>query len=109
MKPLAQFSELFKATVNLNGHIDTEAAENSIRKNIKFQGPNAWILAIAVIIASVGLNVNSIPVVIGAMLISPLMGPIFGAGLGLGINDVELLKAATLACSRLLPRPVSRL
>lgn len=94
MKPLAQFSDLFKATVNLNGHIDTEAAENSIRKNIKFQGPNAWILAIAVIIASVGLNVNSIPVVIGAMLISPLMGPIFGAGLGLGINDMELVKAS---------------
>ena len=44
--------------------------------------------------ASIGLNVNSIPVVIGAMLISPLMGPIFGLGLGLGVNDVELMKSS---------------
>lgn len=94
MKIFSNFPALFKATVNLEGHIDTESAEQSIRKNIHFQGPNAWILAIATIIASVGLNVNSIPVVIGAMLISPLMGPIFGAGLGLGINDMELLKAS---------------
>ena len=48
----------------------------------------------AVIIASVGLNVNSIPVVIGAMLISPLMGPIFGLGLGLGVSDIQLMKAS---------------
>lgn len=81
-----------KYTVNLSGYIDTESAEKSIRGNIFFRGPNAWILAIATIIASVGLNVNSIPVVIGAMLISPLMGPIFGVGLGLGVNDMELVK-----------------
>lgn len=79
-------------TINLNGYIDTEAAEKSIRGNIYFRGPNAWILAFATIIASVGLNVNSIPVIIGAMLISPLMGPIFGIGLGLGVNDMELVK-----------------
>jgi uncharacterized hydrophobic protein (TIGR00271 family) len=85
---------LAKATVNLSGYIDTEAAEKNIRSNIYFRGPNAWILAIATIIASVGLNVNSIPVVIGAMLISPLMGPIFGLGLGLGVNDVKLLKSS---------------
>ena len=84
----------FKAAINLTGHIDTEAAERSIRNNIYFKGPNAWILAIAIIIASVGLNVNSIPVVIGAMLISPLMGPIFGIGLGLGVSDVELMKSS---------------
>ena len=48
----------------------------------------------AVIIASVGLNVNSIPVVIGAMLISPLMGPIFGLGLGLGVSDIQLMKSS---------------
>lgn len=85
---------VFKSAINLNGHIDTEAAERSIRNNIFFRGPNAWILAIAIIIASVGLNVNSIPVVIGAMLISPLMGPIFGLGLGLGVSDVELMKSS---------------
>lgn len=85
---------LFRSSVDLDGHIDTEAAERSIRNNIFFRGPNAWILAIAIIIASVGLNVNSIPVVIGAMLISPLMGPIFGLGLGLGISDVQLVKSS---------------
>ena len=89
-----KLKELASSTVNLNGHIDTEAAENTIRRNIFFKGPNAWILAIATIIASVGLNVNSIPVVIGAMLISPLMGPIFGLGLGLGVNDIQLMKSS---------------
>jgi uncharacterized hydrophobic protein (TIGR00271 family) len=90
----AKLKELGRSTVNLNGHIDTEAAESTIRRNIYFKGPNAWILAIAVIIASVGLNVNSIPVVIGAMLISPLMGPIFGLGLGLGVSDIQLMKSS---------------
>ena len=94
MKLLQSFKSLFHKTVNLAGHIDTEAAEKAIRNNIYFRGPNAWILAIAIIIASVGLNVNSIPVVIGAMLISPLMGPIFGLGLGLGVNDMELMKSS---------------
>lgn len=80
--------------INIDTHIDTDAAEKAIRGNIEFRGPNAWILAVAIIIASVGLNVNSIPVIIGAMLISPLMGPIFGLGLGLGINDINLMKQA---------------
>ena len=83
-----------KATLNLNEYIDTTLAEKSIRSNIYFRGPNAWILVIAMVIASIGLNVNSIPVIIGAMLISPLMGPIFGVGLGLGTNDFELVKAS---------------
>ena len=92
---LAQrFSTLFRETIRLTDYIDTSAAEKSIRSNIYFRGPNAWILAIATIIASVGLNVNSIPVIIGAMLISPLMGPIFGVGLGLGINDMQLIKSS---------------
>ena len=92
---LAQrFTALFRETIRLTDYIDTSAAEKSIRSNIYFRGPNAWILAIATIIASVGLNVNSIPVIIGAMLISPLMGPIFGVGLGLGINDMQLIKSS---------------
>ena len=86
--------ETIKNIANIDAHIDTDAAEHSIRNNIEFKGPNAWILAVAIIIASVGLNVNSIPVIIGAMLISPLMGPIFGLGLGLGINDISLMKQA---------------
>lgn len=82
---------LLKETGSLAGHLDTENAECQIRKNVHFRGPNAWILAFSVVIASVGLNVNSIPVIIGAMLISPLMGPIFGAGFSLGTNDMELM------------------
>lgn len=91
---IQNFTTLIRDTLNLNEHIDTETAERSIRNNIEFKGPNAWILAVAVIIASVGLNVNSIPVVIGAMLISPLMGPIFGLGLGLGVSDIQLMKSS---------------
>lgn len=68
------------------------SAKNHIVSNIEFKGSNVWILIFATVIASVGLNVNSIPVVIGAMLISPLMGPIMGIGLALGINDMALLK-----------------
>ena len=79
---------------SLAEHIDTAAAEKNIRNSIYFRGPNVWIMVFSIIIASVGLNVNSIPVIIGAMLISPLLGPIFGIGLGLGINDTGLLKAS---------------
>lgn len=77
--------------LNLTDYLDIEAAEESIRKNVIFRGPNTIILFCAIIIASVGLNVNSIPVIIGAMLISPLMSPILGFGLGLGIHDTDLL------------------
>ena len=94
MNFLTKLKESIRLTANLNGYIDTESAEKAIRSNIYFRGPNTWILAIATIIASVGLNVNSIPVVIGAMLISPLMGPIFGIGLGLGVNDMVLVKSS---------------
>ena len=74
--------------------LDTEGAAQRIKKAIWFRGPNVWILAFSIIIASVGLNVNSTAVIIGAMLISPLRGPIIGAGLALGTNDVDLLKSA---------------
>lgn len=77
--------------LNLTAYIDIDAADRNIRSNIPFRGPNIYILFVAIIIASVGLNVNSIPVIIGAMLISPLMSPIIGFGLGLGTNDTALL------------------
>ena len=80
------------ALINIREHIDYQTADSSIRNNIAFRGPNVIILACAIVIASVGLNVNSIPVIIGAMLISPVMGPILGLGLGLGTEDGELLK-----------------
>ncbi|MGM9837588.1 MAG: TIGR00341 family protein [Paludibacteraceae bacterium] len=78
----------------LSNDIDTQAAMASIRKNVYFRGPNVFILFFAIIVASVGLNVNSIPVIIGAMLISPLMGPIMGFGMGLGINDTDLIRTS---------------
>lgn len=67
-------------------------AEASIREGVTFRGTNIIILVIAIFIASLGLNTNSTAVVIGAMLISPLMGPIIGLGLAVGIQDFALLK-----------------
>ena len=81
-----------KTLIRFSDEIDYENASTSIRKNIAFRGTNVFILACAIIIASVGLNVNSIPVIIGAMLVSPVMGPILGFGLGLGTEDARLLK-----------------
>jgi len=69
---------------------------DDVRNNISFTGSNLWILICAIMIASVGLNVNSTAVVIGAMLISPLMGPIVGAGFALGVYDFQLLKKSLL-------------
>lgn len=66
--------------------------EASIYKGVEFRGTNLWVLICATFIASLGLNVNSTAVIIGAMLISPLMGPIMGIGLSIGINDFQLLK-----------------
>lgn len=87
--------ERLKHFINFSDNIDMEAARNNILGNIEFRGSNVWILIFAMIIASVGLNVNSIPVVIGAMLISPLMGPIIGVGFALAINDTELLRKSS--------------
>ncbi|MBR1513404.1 MAG: DUF389 domain-containing protein [Bacteroidales bacterium] len=81
-----------RSLIHLSDEIDYENASASIKKNIAFRGTNVFILACAIIIASVGLNVNSIPVIIGAMLISPVMGPILGFGLGLGTEDNSLVK-----------------
>lgn len=78
-----------------NLHVDKADEDDvilSIKKNTDFVGPNLWTLIFAIFIASIGLNVNSTAVIIGAMLISPLMGPIMGIGLGLGTNDFELIK-----------------
>ena len=89
------FRESFREYASLSGQVDTDDAAQRIRNSIWFRGPNVWILAFSIIIASVGLNVNSTAVIIGAMLISPLMGPIIGAGLALGTNDTRLLWDAT--------------
>ena len=91
---MSKFTKFFASLVNMRDHVDVQAASASIRGSIDFRGPNVFILACAIVIASVGLNLNSIPVIIGAMLISPLMGPILGFGLGLGTNDTALVKDA---------------
>lgn len=76
------------------GEEDKEKVMADVKENISFRNANLWILACAILIASVGLNVNSTAVIIGAMLISPLMGPITGAGFALGTYDFPLLKRA---------------
>lgn len=73
---------------------DEKVITESITKGISFKGTNLWILIFAIFIASLGLNVNSTAVIIGAMLISPLMGPIIGMGFAVGINDLKLFKSA---------------
>ena len=85
---------LFKRYIYLFDDVDTEDAAQRIKGSIWFRGPNVWILAFAIVLASVGLNVNSTAVIIGAMLVSPLMGPIIGVGLAFGTHDVDLLKYA---------------
>lgn len=71
---------------------DYDTVISSIERGVVFRGTNLWILIFAIFVASLGLNVNSTAVIIGAMLISPLMGPIMGIGLSLGINDISLLR-----------------
>ncbi|MBP7359044.1 MAG: TIGR00341 family protein [Prevotella sp.] len=71
---------------------DEQKIINSISNDVTFNGATLWVLIFAIFIASLGLNINSTAVIIGAMLISPLMGPITGMGLALGINDFKLLK-----------------
>ncbi len=81
----------WRAIISMTGELDTVSATEKISKGINVRGTTVWILVCSIIIASVGLNINSIPVIIGAMLISPLMGPIFGMGLSLYTNDRDLL------------------
>ena len=73
---------------------EPEAVISEVSRNVVFRGTNLWILIFAIVICSVGLNVNSTAVIIGAMLISPLMGPIIGVGVGVGIFDVGLIRKA---------------
>ena len=85
--------QIIKSYFNVLPYKDGEKyVIKQITNGINFQGSNLWILIFAVFIASLGLNVNSTAVIIGAMLISPLMGPIIGMGLALGIADLDLFK-----------------
>ncbi len=82
----------FRKFTQLREDTDYEATVDTISKSVVFRGVNVWILFFAIIIASVGLNVNSTAVIIGAMLISPLMGPINGLGLAIGTLDDDLFR-----------------
>lgn len=78
--------------LEIRSNTDAATTKETIIEDIPFKGHTSWILVCSIFIASIGLNANSTAVVIGAMLISPLMGPILGMGLSLAINDVETLK-----------------
>ena len=75
---------------------DQQATIAAIKGDIPFKGATAWILICSIFVASIGLNANSTAVVIGAMLISPLMGPILGIGLSVAINDIDTLKKSLI-------------
>ncbi len=88
---MSNFIEKFR----LNGEKeDFHKVIDDVDMGVVFKGTNLWVLVFAIFIASLGLNVNSTAVVIGAMLVSPLMGPIIGLGMGMAINDLALLRKA---------------
>jgi len=87
-----QFKAFLKELLNIRIGCDPSSTIEGITKDIPFKGHTAWILIFSILIASIGLNTNSTAVVIGAMLISPLMGPILGIGLSVGINDIDTLR-----------------
>ncbi|MFD0798193.1 DUF389 domain-containing protein [Maribacter chungangensis] len=78
--------------LDIRTNTDQQATKEAIIADIPFKGHTSWILICSIFIASIGLNANSTAVVIGAMLISPLMGPILGIGMSIGINDIDTLK-----------------
>ncbi len=85
---------LARQVINLRAETDYETTSAQVREATELRSGGVWALAFAILIASVGLNVNSTAVVIGAMLISPLMGPIVGAGFALGTDDLALFRVS---------------
>ncbi|WP_088341500.1 DUF389 domain-containing protein [Robiginitalea sediminis] len=89
---LGSVRKFLSELLDIRGNTDQDAAKEAIIADITFKGHTAWILVCSIFIASVGLNANSTAVVIGAMLISPLMGPILGIGMSIAINDIDTLR-----------------
>ncbi len=89
---LGSTKKFLMEVLEIKSNTDPVAAKESIIADIPFKGHTSWILICSIFIASVGLNANSTAVVIGAMLISPLMGPILGMGMSLAINDIDTLR-----------------
>jgi uncharacterized hydrophobic protein (TIGR00271 family) len=88
----ASVKQFLRELLDFRQDTDRDATIDAIKLDIPFKGATAWILICSVFVASVGLNANSTAVVIGAMLISPLMGPILGIGLSVAINDIDTLR-----------------
>lgn len=94
MSLFSEAGRVFQQIINLKDSTDVRGTIDSIRASTAVKGYNVWILACAAIIASIGLDLDSPAVIIGAMLISPLMSPILGIGLSIGINDRKHLLLA---------------
>ncbi|RED48478.1 DUF389 domain-containing protein [Seonamhaeicola aphaedonensis] len=92
----ASVTKFLSELLDFREDTDRDATILAIKGDIPFKGATAWILICSIFVASVGLNANSTAVVIGAMLISPLMGPILGVGLSIAINDVDTLKKSII-------------
>lgn len=91
---VSNIRELFLKVIHLQDTTDAAGTINSIKAGIVVKGYNIWILVASAVLACIGLDTNSVAVIIGAMLISPLMSPILGVGLSVGINDRETLRAS---------------
>ena len=93
---LKSVKRFFSELLDFREDTDREATIAAIKGDISFKGATAWILVCSIFVASIGLNANATAVVIGAMLISPLMGPILGVGLSIAINDIDTLKRSLI-------------
>ncbi|GLR20087.1 DUF389 domain-containing protein [Portibacter lacus] len=93
---LKSFKKFFIELFDIHSDSDSEATIEAVKKDIPFKGHTVWILIFSIFVASIGLNVSSSAVVIGAMLISPLMGPIVGVGLAVATNDLITLRRSLL-------------
>jgi len=89
---LSNLKTFLSELLDIREGTDREETIEKIKDGIPVKSHTAWILIFSILIASIGLNTSSTAVVIGAMLISPLMGPILGVGLSIGINDIDTLK-----------------
>ncbi|SNR81368.1 uncharacterized hydrophobic domain-containing protein [Maribacter sedimenticola] len=89
---LGSIKKFLSELLDIRTNTDQQATKEAIIADIPFKGHTSWILICSIFIASIGLNANSTAVVIGAMLISPLMGPILGIGMSVAINDIDTLK-----------------
>jgi len=92
----ANIKQFLHELLDIRGDTDKKGTIEDIKGNISMKGHTAWVLVFSILIASIGLNISSPAVVIGAMLISPLMGPILGVGLSIGINDIDTLRRSLI-------------